>query len=87
MASANYPGAPFFEHLSWIFSNIDFWIHFGRPVAHVRFPLAAFSINLGHFGFRFGFILDPFGAKVVRSCAHPSAKISHFGIPQRQFPY
>ena len=47
------------------FPNIDFWMHFGRPLAHFCFPFGALGFTFGALWFPFGSLWLPFGSLLV----------------------
>ena len=70
----------FSEH----FPKIDFWMHFGGPLAPFWLPLAPFWLPLAPFWFPFPLFSLPFDT-IWRSFAHPGIRFSHFELPQRHF--
>ena len=71
MAPKSIPGIIKNPYFSQPCLKIDFWMHFGRPLAHFWHPLASKWLPLGSRWLPFGSLLAPFG-----SLLHPFGSLN-----------
>ena len=63
------------------FLKVDFWMHFGRPLAHFGLPFGALWLPFGSLWLPFGFLWLPFSELLVpfgSLFAHPGIRFSQF---------